>query len=107
MSDGGIECLSREGGRGRLGGDGPLLLSDTSKDDCASGLTLGYREEQSVIQAVAQSVSHEWQASTALARSLHNILHLIRAIGVRHLVDVVRKTLYGEEGGDGAEARTS
>lgn len=57
-------------------------------------LTLGHRKEESVVQTVAQCVSHEWQASTALTRSLHDILHLICAIvsmGVRHDVDVVQK----------------
>lgn len=44
------------------------------------GLTLGHREEQAVVEAVAQCVSHERQAATALARSLHDELQLLRAI---------------------------
>jgi hypothetical protein len=63
-------------------------------------LTLRHREEQPIVEAVAQCVSHERQAATALARSLHNKLQLVCAIGdaigspigERHGVDSVRGT---------------
>ena len=69
------------------------IHTDSKRKAWIWALTLGDREEQSVVQAVAQCVSHEWQAPAALTRTLHDILHLVRAIvsiGVRHRGYVVQ-----------------
>jgi hypothetical protein len=72
-----------------LGGGGPLLeLSALVGSQCMRvQRTLGDREEQSVIQAVAQNVSQEWQTSAAGAGAHGNLIHSIDTVHVAHCIE--------------------
>ena len=63
-----------------LGGDGPLrqLLATVQDADPGMSPTLWYREQQAIVQTIAQNVSQSWKTPATLARPCLEMLHSIR-----------------------------